>query len=479
MRPTRKAESLFMKAPQFDTKNRSAYDVFVSDSTSNTLLSSLSRHVLLDGFKIILDLKRSHGSRLVDQSTGRAVLDLYGFYGSLPLGFNHPYFDEPRVRKALQEAARIKVANSDVYSEHYVRFVETFSRVMGLPPLERYFFIEGGALAVENALKAAMDWKVRKNIAAGRGERGTEILHFQKAFHGRSGYTMSLTNTDPKKTAYFAKFNWPRVSTPRLDFSLSEPQRAEQAAKDEQQSALEIQKVTERKADDIAAIIIETVQGEGGDNHFRREWFRKLRQLCDESDILLIFDEVQCGMGATGKKWCCQHFDVLPDLLVFGKKAQVCGVMAGPRLDEVQENCFRQPGRINSTWGGNLCDMVRSRFCLEVVERDGLIANAAARGEQLLDGLTRISEEHPMISAVRGRGLLTAFDLPDTDAREQFYLGLYDKGVLGIRCGERSIRFRPALDIDEPVIAEALHRIQQQCVEMRPQAGGFSRKRAA
>src|SRR4029453_13574332 len=106
----------------------------------------------------------------------------------------------------------------DVYSQAYAEFVETLTRVAGLPPLERYLFIEGGALAIENTLKAAMDLKVRKKIPAGRGERGTEILHFRQAFHGRSGYTMSLTNTDPRKTDLYAKFNWPRVSNPAIDF---------------------------------------------------------------------------------------------------------------------------------------------------------------------------------------------------------------------------------------------------------------------
>src|SRR5262249_12283870 len=145
--------------------------------------------------------------------------------GALPVGFNHPWFDRPDVQADLLQAAGTKVANSDVLSVPYATFVDTFSRVMGLAPLERYFFIEGGALAVENALKAAMDWKVRKNLAAGKGERGTEIIHFESAFHGRSGYTMSLTNTDPRKIAYFAKFPWPRVSSPRLDFSLPSDER--------------------------------------------------------------------------------------------------------------------------------------------------------------------------------------------------------------------------------------------------------------
>src|SRR4029077_7493932 len=138
---------------------------------------------------------------------------------------NHPCFDQPEVKAELLAAAKIKVANADVYSVFYAEFVDAFARAMPLPPLQRFFFIEGGAAAVENALKAAMDWKVRKNLASGLGERGTEIIHFDPAFHGRSGSKMSLTNTDPRKTAYFAKFPWPRIPSPSLDFSLPATQR--------------------------------------------------------------------------------------------------------------------------------------------------------------------------------------------------------------------------------------------------------------
>src|SRR6266568_5482679 len=189
------------------------------------VLDTIEQHVLLDGFKVVVDLDTSRGSYLLNAVDGRRLIDLYGFFGSMPVGFNHPHFDEPEVRRDLLRAAKVKIANSDVYSEGYAEFVTTFECVMGLPPLERYLFIEGGALAVENCLKAAMDWKVRKNIAAGHGERGTQVLHFRHAFHGRSGYTMSLTNTDPRKTDLFAKFDWPRVSNPSIDFSLPEGER--------------------------------------------------------------------------------------------------------------------------------------------------------------------------------------------------------------------------------------------------------------
>src|ERR1700732_2101971 len=189
------------------------------------ILETIEQHILLDGFKIVVDLEKSRGSDLYDAVDNRRLIDLYGFLGSLTVGFNHPHFDDPEVQRELVQAAKVKIANSDVYSEGYARFVKTFERVVGLPPLERYLFIEGGAMAVENTLKAAMDWKVRKNMAAGHGERGTQILHFRHAFHGRSGYTMSLTNTDPRKTDLFAKFDWPRVSCPCINFSLPESER--------------------------------------------------------------------------------------------------------------------------------------------------------------------------------------------------------------------------------------------------------------
>jgi L-lysine 6-transaminase len=427
------------------------------------VVASLDNHVLVDGFKLVFDLEKSRGSRFVDAATGREFVDLYGFYASQPIGFNHPHFENPAVEAELLAAAKIKVANSDVYTTQYANFIETFARVVGLPPLERYFFIEGGALAVENALKTAMDWKVRKNLAAGRGERGTEIIHFENAFHGRSGYTMSLTNTDPKKVAYFAKFPWPRISTPSLDFSLPENERLADVIAKEKISEKQIRDVLAQKGADVAAIIIEPVQGEGGDNHFRAEFFQTLRRICDENDVLLIFDEVQCGMGITGARWCCEHSGVLPDLLVFGKKAQVCGVMAGPRLDEVAENCFRLPGRINSTWGGNFTDYVRSTHFLRIIESEKLITNARAQGEVFLDGLKMLAQKYPLLTAARGRGLMLAFDLPDRARRDAFWQGCYELDLLVIRCGERSIRLRPVLDVKNEIVEKSLRIMDDVC----------------
>src|SRR5947199_8155197 len=436
---------------------------------SSWALHTLEQHILMDGFKVVIDLKKSRGSYLYDATTGRRLIDFYGFFGSLTIGFNHPYFDEPAVKQDLLRAAKFKIANSDVYSEGYAEFVDTLSRVAGFPPLERYLFIEGGALAVENCLKAAMDWKVRKNMAAGHGERGTQILHFRRAFHGRSGYTMRLTNTDPRKTDLFAKFDWPRVSCPSIDFLLPESKREADVIEREQKAEREIRDFIQQRNIDICAIIIEPIQGEGGDNHFRGEWLQKLRNISDENDILLIFDEVQFSLGATGRNWCCEHFNVLPDLMAFGKKAQVCGVMAGPRMDEVEDNAFRLPSRLNSTWGGNFTDMVRSTHYLRIIEQERLVENAAKVGAYFLDQLRDLQSLMPsgLISAARGRGVFLAFDLPDAKTREEFWHGFFDLGVLTLRSGENSIRFRPALDISTEAINEAMELMRKYCRQRR------------
>jgi L-lysine 6-transaminase len=420
------------------------------------VITELEKHILVDGFKLVIDLEKSHGSHFVDLPTGRDIIDFYSFYASMPIGYNHPYFKKPEVEADLLAAAKIKVASADVYSVQYATFIDTFARVVGMPPLNRYFFIEGGAAAVENALKAAMDWKVRKNIAAGHGERGTEILHFEHAFHGRSGYTMSLTNTDPKKIQYFAKFAWPRVPTPYIDYSLPEAERTKAVIAKEQAVEKQIRDIIAQKGIDIAAIIIEPIQGEGGDNHFRQEWFQTLRNICDESDILLIFDEVQSGMGLTGKNWCCQHFGVMPDILALGKKAQVCGIMAGPRLDEVKDNVFRLPSRINSTWGGNFTDYVRSTHFLRIIEEEKLVENARMKGDFIRSELQAMAKKHSVISGVRGRGLMIAFHLPNTQLRDAFWKGSYELGLLVVRCGERSIRLRPVLDVKDAAIESAI-----------------------
>ena len=294
--------------------------------------------------------------------------------------------------KRLTEAALCKVTNSDVYTTHMARFVQTFSRV-GIPSYLPYaFFVSGGALAVENALKTAFDWKVRKNFQKGyRREMGHKVLHFDQAFHGRSGYTLSLTNTaDPRKTQYFPKFDWPRLSNPKLEFPLN-AERLADVQKREKLALAQAKTFFHEHKDDIACVILEPIQGEGGDNHFRVEFLEQLKALAHENDTLLVFDEVQSGVGITGSFWAHQVYGVEPDIISFGKKTQVCGILAGKKLDEVEGHVFQTASRINSTWGGNLVDMVRFDRILEIIEEDNLVENAGHVGVYLLEHLEATS----------------------------------------------------------------------------------------
>ncbi len=426
--------------------------------TADRVHATLGRHILADGYDMVLDVDRSHGRRLWDARRGRAVLDMFSFFATAPVGLNHPKMADPIFREKLLRAALANPTNSDIYTLEFAEFVETFGRV-GIPPYLPYaFFVAGGALGVENALKAAMDWKVRRNFRKGLTvETGHQIVHFKDAFHGRSGYTMSLTNTaDPRKYLYFSKFDWPRITNPALRFPV-DAREIERVEAIERQAVEEIKRAFVERTDDIAAILIEPIQAEGGDNHFRPEFMRALRQLADENDALLIFDEVQSGVGLTGRFWAHQHTDVTPDLLAFGKKMQVCGMLAGPRIDEEPENVFKVSSRLNSTWGGNLVDMVRSQRYLVIIDEDGLVQNAATVGTHLLASLQALQARKPAVfSNARGRGLMCAIDFADGATRDKVADEAYEMGMMILSCGRLSVRFRPPLDVTAGEIDDAI-----------------------
>jgi len=411
--------------------------------------------MLADGFDIVLDLKKSCGTYLIDQKTGNAYLDFFSFFASSALGMNHPKITSPEVKEEMLTAALNKPSNSDIFTVPMAEFVEMFSTIAKPDYMKYLFFISGGTLAVENGLKIAFDWKVRKNFKKGyKAEKGQQVIHFRQAFHGRSGYTMSLTNTDPNKVKYFPKFDWPRITNPKIVFPPED--NLENIKKAEQQAINEIYAAIKNNPDDIAVIILEPVQGEGGDNFFRKEFFLKLREIADENEILLMFDEIQSGFGLTGKFWASEYY-VNPDIIAFGKKAHVCGVMVNNRIDDVEEHCFRKPGRINSTWGSDLTDMVRSKHILKIIYEENLVKNAKEVGDYLLEKLHGIQAEFPaFVTNSRGLGLMCSFDLPSPEIREEFKKKCFEEKLMILGCGDHSIRFRPPLNVSKEEINKGL-----------------------
>jgi L-lysine 6-transaminase len=425
-------------------------------STDINVREVLGRHLLADGMEIIFDLEGSHGCWIADRRNGREYLDMYTMYASQAIGYNHPAM--VAIKDDLAKAAIQKPTCSDTYTEEMACFMEVFERVAIPEYLPYAFFIEGGALAVENALKAAFDWKTRLNMSTGNNDLpGDMIIHFKEAFHGRSGYTLSLTNTfNPDKTKYFPKFDWPRVDNPKLRFPIDSAETKRVC--DAENSVLDqIKDAIRSHGDRIAGLIIEPIQSEGGDNHFRPEFMQALRELCSTNRILLILDEVQTGIGITGRFWAHAHHGIQPDIISFGKKTQVCGILAGPIMDQVQDHVFKCSSRIASTFGGNLVDMVRCRRILEIIESDKLVTAAARHGDYLLAQLQTLQAGFSdRIGNVRGQGLLCAFDLPDSQFRDRFAARCVKQGWLIVGCGPRSIRLRPHLIVAKEEIDHAI-----------------------
>jgi L-lysine 6-transaminase len=417
------------------------------------VIPTLKQYMLIDGYDFVLDLYNSEGHHFTEARTGKKYIDFFTFFASIPIGMNHPKLKNEEFIYHLGQVALTKISNSDIYTSEMAAFVKTFFEIAVPKNFKYSFFISGGALAVENALKTAFDWKVRRNFRKGyQNEKGHKILHFEQAFHGRSGYTMSLTNTDPTKVKYYPKFDWPRISNPKMFFPMNE-NNLELVIEAEKKSLEQIKKSFVDNKDDIAAIIIEPIQGEGGDNHFRSEFFHELRRIADENEALLIFDEIQTGVGLTGTMWAHQQLGVSPDIICFGKKMQICGIIVTDRIDNEPDNVFHQSSRINSTWGGNLVDMVRSTKYLEIIHEENLIKNAANMGEIILNKLYDLQNEFkPLLNNARGRGLLASIDFKDIEKRRIFIEHSFEDGIMILPCGERSVRFRPALDIQQSTI---------------------------
>ena len=422
--------------------------------------TNIGKRILADGMDQIIDLNKSHGSWLVDSRDEKEYLDLFSMFASLSVGYNHPYVLENKDR--LMSSALNKPTNSDVYSMEMAAFVDTMGRIAQPHYLPYAFYIEGGGLAVENALKTAFDWKVRKNLSKGIKNRGSQIIHFKECFHGRTGYTMSLTDSpDPRKTLYFPKFDWPRIDNPKINFPLND-ENLEDVINKENIALEQIKDAIRNNPDDIAGLIIEPIQGEGGDNHFRCEFFKELRNLANEEEFLLIYDEVQTGVGITGNMWAhqsftphsckcdCEDASTAPDIISFGKKTQVCGIFASKRLDEVEGHVFHESSRLNSTWGGSLVDMVRFTIYLEIIEKENLVQNANDMGKHLSKCLNDLQANHPnIVSNVRNKGLFGAFDLNDGEQRDSLVGAILNEGAMMLGCGTKSIRFRPHLNITE------------------------------
>ncbi len=371
--------------------------------------------------KLPIALVRGEGSWVWD-ADGTRYLDLYGGHAVALTGHCHP-----RVVAALRaQAGRLLFFSNVVYNDVRAAAVKALTDIAP-EGLRSVFLCNSGAEANETALKIA-----RKHTGRMR------VVSMHEGFHGRTLGALGATGMPNYRDPAYP------IPTEHTYIPFGDAEALEAAL-----------------GDDVAAVMLEPIPSMGGIRTADKAYFQALRTACDAHGALLIFDEVQTGCGITGTAWAFQQLGVLPDVVAFGKKTQVCGVMAGGRVDEIADNVFAVSSRINSTWGGNLVDMVRSRRILEVIETDGLFARAAERGRYLGDRLEDLAAEFPgLVGDVRGRGLMRAFSMPTAAQRDSLIAGLWDRAVIMLGCGPDSVRFRPALTVSRDEIDDAVDAVR-------------------
>lgn len=338
--------------------------------------------------------------------------------------------------------------------------------------LDQVFTAMAGSDANETAYKAAFMWRRRQERGgadftaeeissamnnASPGSPQLSILSFRSAFHGRLFGSLSTTRSKPIHKLDIPAFDWPQASFPHLKYPLEE--HAEENAREEKRCLEETEQLIKTFHHPVAAVVVEPIQSEGGDNHASPEFFRGLREITKRHNVLMIVDEVQTGVGATGKFWAHEHWNMSepPDMVTFSKKAQTAGYYFGD--PELRPN---KPYRQFNTWMGDPARGILFRGIINEIERLNLVDNTAHVGEYLYGGLERLSQKYPEeIQNLRGKGQGT-FIAWDSPRRDEFLKKAKTVGINIGGSGERAVRLRPML------IFQKHHGKQQRDVTLYP-----------
>jgi len=371
-------------------------------------------------FGINIDFEKSHDSYLYDRKTDREILDFFGMYASLPLGYNHPIFKTKEFIEEFIRVSSFKINNCEFVSNETLEFDKMFREYAGQGLYKHFHYACTGALAVEAAIKTCLEYKKYHTL---------NVVSFENSFHGINGYGSFVTSRFPgaqKRLAglpdnYSTKVK-PDLKEVALVFRRGNP----------------------------TCLLVEPIRCSAGDIYYDIEFLQNLRKMCNEYDIPLIFDEIQVGFGGTGKLWYFEHLDIIPDIVIFGKKTQLSGIMATEKLGEIFKP--EKSVRLEVTWDGDVSDMVRCKYIMKAYQENNILKNVVDRSEELIGALSTM----PQIENLRNSGLIIGFDLSNTKKRDILLSKLYKNGLVCNKTGNRSIRLRPNLNISEKEIQHAI-----------------------
>ena len=387
----------------------------------------------------------------------RAEICSYAQIASIPVGYNNPTLRQAVSTPEMARALINRPAMGNFPSADWANILKTGLLKAAPKGLNQVFTALAGSDANEAAYKAAfmyhrqlerggphVEFSEEESMSAmvnqSPGSPPLSILSFKSAFHGRLFGTLSTTRSKPIHKLDIPAFDWPHAAFPALKYPLEE--HVKENAEEEQRSLQEVERIIKEFHNPVAAVVVEPIQSEGGDNHASPAFFQGLRAITKRNNVLFIVDEVQTGVGATGKFWAHEYWNLEspPDMVTFSKKAQTAGYYYG-------NNALRpnKPYRQFNTWMGDPARAILFRAILEEIERNGLVENTASTGDYLYKQLESLSKKHPQaIQNLRGkgRGTFIAWDSPN---RDEILLKAKTAGVNLGGCGSHAVRLRPML----------------------------------
>ncbi|CAF0749985.1 unnamed protein product [Adineta ricciae] len=405
----------------------------------------------------VLDIDKSIGNYAVDID-GNVMLDVYEQIASLPLGYNHP-----AIQKVFQDSKNLsQLVNRPALGVHptpqFIKQIDQTLLPIAPKGLEYVQPMMCGSCSNENAFKAICIWYATKQrggkpftdeelkssmVNKAPGCSPVTIMSFEGAFHGRTFGALACTHSKPIHKLDIPSFDWPIAPFPRYKYPLQEHERENK--KEDGRCLARIEELFHEyksKNSSVAGVVVEPIQSEGGDYHGSPAFFQKLQKITKANGAALLIDEVQTGLGATGKFWAYEHFNLPepPDVVTFSKKFQTGGYFAKADFQP------KQPYRIFNTWMGEPAKLLVLDAILKTVKAENLVDNTRKTGDILLKGLEDISRKYSkLILNVRGRGTFCAFDMPDASTRDKFIGQMRNAGIQMGACGDVAVRFRPAL----------------------------------